>query len=80
MCNWNTRAEQTVTIRHFSLLIDSEQALFNISAHFGCISSNENDRAFIEISYASDEDVNIKVVRLGNKTIHYLFYFLINQI
>ncbi|CAM4786566.1 unnamed protein product [Rotaria magnacalcarata] len=63
-CSWNSQAEQLVHIQHFSLLIDNEQAWFNLSAHFACISTNQNDKAYVQIEYTTDENAVINSVRL----------------
>ncbi|CAF3688273.1 unnamed protein product [Rotaria socialis] len=63
-CSWNSQAEQLVHIQHFSLLIDNEQAWYNLSAHFACISTNQNDKAYVQIEYVTDENADIDSVRL----------------
>jgi hypothetical protein len=72
-CYHNSRAWQPIDLQRFSLLIDSDQAWYNLSTHFGCLSSNKKDHAFIRVDYATEEDIDVTSVQIGNIKICFHF-------
>jgi hypothetical protein len=76
-CHQNSRAWQGVNIQRFSLLIDSGQGGYNLSAHFGCLPANRTDQVYVRIDYATEEDVDVNSSTISNNEMCFLLLYKI---
>lgn len=70
-CFRNSRALQTVNTQRFLLLIDSGQAWYNLSAHFGCFSRDQQARVYVRLDFSTEQDVDITYAQIGKSFVSF---------